>query len=87
MKRQSRPSFDLDRKRQLVRKFKRPVFEWKTKSYIIRVDDMDDWDYRYSSWSIDKKLSDKPDLVIYDGEYNPQGSGGNHNYDFLKDEY
>ena len=80
---------DLDRKRlhPCVRKFRHPVFEWKTKSYIIRVDDMDDWDYRYSSWSIDKKLSDKPDLVIYNGEYHPQGSGGNHNYDFKNGEY
>ena len=48
---------------------------------------MDDWDYRYSSWSIDKHLSDKPDLVIHDGEYHPQGSGRNHNYDFKNGEH
>ena len=70
-----------------VKEFIRPILEWKTKSYIIRIDVMDDWEYRYSSWSIDKKLSDKPDLVIHNGEYHPQGSGGNHNYNFENGDY
>ena len=75
---------EVDRRRlhPSVRKFKHPVFEWKTKSYIIRVDKIDDWDFRYTSWSIDKQLSDEPDLVLYDGVLHHQGSGGNHNYDF-----
>jgi hypothetical protein len=78
---------DRTRLHPSVRKFKRPIFEWKTKSYIIRVDELDDGDYRYASWSIGKKLSDKPDLVLNDGKRYWQGSGGNHNYDFINGKY
>lgn len=80
---------EVDRRRlhPSVRKFKHPVFEWKTKSYIIRVDEIDDWAYRYTSWCIDKQLNDKPDIVLYNGGLNHQGSGGNHNYDFKNGKY
>ena len=70
-----------------IRKFEYPIFEWKTKSYIIRVDGMNHLGYRYTSWSIDKKVSDKPDLVLVGGEHHYQGSGGNHNYDFKNGDY
>ena len=78
---------DRTRLHPSIRKFKRPIFEWKTKSYIIRVDEIDDWDYRYTSWSIDKQLSDRPDIVLYNGGLHHQGSGGNHNYDFKNGKY
>ena len=78
---------DRGRLHPSVRKFKRPIFEWKTKSYIIRVDKIDDGDFRYTAWSIDKQLSDKPDIVLYNGGLHHQGSGGNHNYDFKNGKY
>ena len=78
---------DRTRLHPTVNEFNHPVLEWKTKSFIIRIDDMDDWDYRYTSWSIDKQLSDQPDIVLYNGGLHHQGSGGNHNYDFKNGEY
>ena len=77
---------DRNRLHPSVQKFEDPIFEWKTKSYIIRVDDTD-LGVRYTSWSINKKVSDKPDLVLYGGERHWQGSGGNHNYDFKNGDY
>lgn len=82
-------SFAAERKRlhPSLHQFIYPILEWKTKNYTIRIDEVQDHDYRYTSWSIDKKLSDEPDLVLYDGELHHQGSGGNHNYDFKNDDY
>jgi hypothetical protein len=43
--------------------------------------------YRYASWSIKQKMSEKPDLVITNGKWIPDGSGGNSYFDFKKGDY
>ena len=57
-------------------------------SFIVRVDLLENRNYRYASWSKKSDLSDKPDLVINDGEIvYPDGSGGNHHFSFKNGEY
>ncbi|MDH5180919.1 MAG: hypothetical protein OEZ39_02575 [Gammaproteobacteria bacterium] len=66
--------------------FTRPVLDWQTKKFRVRVDDMGP-DYRYASWSLKKNPTDKPDLVLHKGKYVRDGSGGNHHYDFRSGKY
>lgn len=70
-----------------INTFEEPVLDWQTANYHIRVDDMGDNHYRYSAWSIDKKPSDKPDLVLYNGDIKFEGTGGNHHYEFKNGRY
>ena len=70
-----------------IRDFKQPVCLIETTKYRIRIDDMGDWNYRYSAWPLQSKMSDKPELIIEKGEYIPDGSGGNHKYEFKNGEY
>ena len=67
--------------------FLEPVLEWKTKSYHIRIDKLDEWKYRYAVWPINKPSNEKPDLLLNNGELTFDGSCGNHQYDFKNGVY
>ena len=51
-----------------INTFEKPVLDWKTANYHIRVDDLGDHNFRYAVWGIDKKPSDKPDMVLLNGD-------------------
>ena len=70
-----------------IQKFEKPVEVIKTKSYLIRIDDIGNGKYRYSSWKFGSKMSSKPDLIILNGQYVPDGSGGNHSFEFINGAY
>jgi len=70
-----------------IRKFKDPIHILETSKYRIRIDDLGNGNYRYSSWSVKSKMSDKPDLILSDGKFIPEGSGGNHKYEFKNADY
>jgi len=70
-----------------IRNFESPIHIIETSKYRIRIDDLGNENYRYSSWSIKSKIGDKPDLVIDKGEYVPEGSGGNHTFRFKNKGY
>lgn len=79
-----------DDKKQLyntVKKYDRPTYLLDTKTHRIRIDDLGHNNYRYSSWRLQSKMSEKPDLVIEDGEVFYEGTGGNHHYEFRNDGY
>lgn len=67
--------------------FERPVCFLKTQKFKIRIDDMGNGNYRYASWPLQSKQSDKPDLIIENGEFIHEGTGGNHRYKFKNDGY
>lgn len=67
--------------------FKEPILEWKTKKFHIRIDDLGDDNYRYTSWGINRQTNEKPDLVLFKGEMVFEGSGGNHHYSFTNGQY
>jgi len=61
-----------------LKTFQSPTYKIITKNYLIRIDKLSDYKYRYASWKIGEKESSKPDLIINNGELEFQGSGGNH---------
>ncbi len=70
-----------------LQQFLEPVLEWKTKDFRIRIDRLTDDKYRYAVWPAQKAPSEKPDLVLNNGEVVFEGSGGNHHYDFVSGAY
>lgn len=67
--------------------FKEPLYVLETSKFRIRIDDLGNENYRYASWSIKKSMSEKPDLIITNGKWTPDGSGGNSKFDFKKGAY
>jgi len=67
-----------------ISKFKEPVAIIETSKFRIRIDDLGNDKYRYASWSIKNKMTDKPDLIIENGVFVADGTGGNHYYEFKK---
>ena len=70
-----------------IAKFKNPEYVLETSKFRIRIDDMGNDTYRYASWSAKQKMSEKPDLIINNGKWFADGSGGNHNFKFKKGNY
>lgn len=70
-----------------IRNFKEPILIMETVNYKIRIDDLNDIDYdnnfRFALWLVYKDMSEKPDLVLYDGRTERQvwGDYGNLVYD------
>lgn len=67
--------------------FKAPVYVLETSKFRVRIDDLGNDNYRYASWSIKKPMSQKPDLIITNGKWISDGSGGNSHYEFKKEAY
>jgi hypothetical protein len=80
---------DIDRSQlnESLKQFKEPVLILETIKYRIRIDDMGEGFYRYASWKLESKMNEKPDIIIFKGEYKPDGSGGNHSFIFHNGEY
>ena len=70
-----------------LKDFKKPMHTIETEKFIVRVDLLEDQKYRYASWAKDSDISNKPDLVINNGIWTPDGSGGNHHFTFTNSEY
>lgn len=70
-----------------LKNYIKPILAWRTAKFHIRIDDIGDSNYRYASWGIDKKTTDKPDLVLFKGKRVFEGSGGNHYYLFTNGKY
>jgi hypothetical protein len=70
-----------------IKVFKDPVLVFETTKFRVRIDDLGDRNYRYASWPLKSKMSDKPDLILKKGEWIPEGSGGNHRFDFKSGDY
>lgn len=46
-----------------------PVYVLETPKFRIRIDDLGQNHYRFASWPIKKKMSDKPEVVIDNGQW------------------
>lgn len=64
--------------------FKNPIYKFKTKHYLIRIDELENGKYRYASWKNNQNESAKPDIILTDGNLEFSGSGGNHTITFKK---
>ena len=67
--------------------YKTPIYKFKTKNYLIRIDEVNDNVYRYASWKVNQTDTAIPDLILTNGEMNFEGSGGNHVIAFTNGEY
>lgn len=70
-----------------LKTFQSPIYKIKTNKYLIRIDELTDYKYRYASWKIDEKETSKPDIVLNNGQWEHQGSGGNHVITFVNGIY
>ena len=70
-----------------LRSFKEPKFSFTTKSFQVRIDQLNNGQYRYASWKINQPQSTKPDLILNQGSVKFDGSGGNHYYIFNSGSY
>jgi hypothetical protein len=68
-------------------KFDQPILQWKTAKFRVRLDQLENGKVRYAVWPKDKSTAEKPDLVLSNGEYIADGSGGNHLYRFSNGQY
>lgn len=62
--------------------FKNPEYVLDTSKFRIHIDQLSNRKYRYASWPISKPMSEKPDLILTNGEVFMDGSGGNHHFEF-----
>jgi len=70
-----------------LREFKSPELKAKTKKFIFRIDNLENNEIRYASWSINKSMDSKPEIILRNGKYVQDGTGGNHKYVFKNKEY
>jgi hypothetical protein len=70
-----------------LKEFKKPTYRIETKHYFIRIDELPDYKYRYSSWKIGEKETLKPDIILFNGYLEFLGSGGNHVFTFSNQNY
>lgn len=70
-----------------LRDYKQPVLAFQTDKYKVRIDDMGNNSFRYASWPVNVKTIDQPDMIIPDGKFIRDGSGGNHYFQFENGEY
>lgn len=66
-----------------IRNFDEPILCWNTEWKRIRVDVIGDT-YRYTSWDKSQSTYEEPNEIIFEGHWFPDGSGGNHHYEFIK---
>lgn len=70
-----------------LKDYQKMIGIYKTKKFIIRIDEIDSDNFRYSSWKVGSSLKSKPELVINNCKIRYDGSGGNHSYVCLNNDY
>ncbi|MFN5317746.1 MAG: hypothetical protein ACK5CY_02780 [Bacteroidia bacterium] len=70
-----------------LKTFENPTYKIKTKTSLIRIDELKDNKYRYASWKICEDESSKPDIIIDNGELEFEGSGGNNVITFINNNF
>tara|TARA_R110000868_G_scaffold284033_1_gene544528 strand:- start:4879 stop:5730 length:852 start_codon:yes stop_codon:yes gene_type:complete len=70
-----------------LKTFVQPTYKFKTKNYLIRIDELINNKYRYASWKIGENESSKPDMILDGGHLEFDGSGGNHVITFVNGNY
>ncbi|MCZ8023858.1 MAG: hypothetical protein O9294_19015, partial [Cytophagales bacterium] len=70
-----------------VKPWKRNIYVCETDKFLIRVDLMQDNDLRYVSWSKPKHIKDKPDIILFNGVQEIQGTMGGVTFTFQNGEY
>jgi len=78
---------DKHRLHSSVQEYVKNILSINTQKWHIRIDKITDLSYRYAAWENNKLLSQKPDVVFYDGERIYEGSAGNGYFLFKSGPY
>lgn len=70
-----------------VARFHRPMAAFTTRSFRVRIDELANERIRYAAWKLPNPTSSEPSLVLENGVFEAQGSGGNHSYRFENQGY
>ena len=65
-----------------VSNYAKPILEWKTNRYHVRVDDVGNGRLRYAAWPVNSSTAVKPDIVLSNGRLEVDSAGRNHRYVF-----
>ena len=58
-----------------LREYSRPVLEWETDTYRVRIDHIHESEYRYAAWKADVSHTTIPDIVLYAGSMKQEAMG------------
>ena len=58
-----------------LREYSRPILEWETDTYRVRIDHIHETEYRYAAWKSDASHDAVPDMVLYAGSMKQEGIG------------
>lgn len=72
---------------QSLRNFVKPVLEWETSKFRIRVDAIENDQFRYAAWPVSRSTREKPGIILSGGRMESEGSGGNHVYIFSNGDF
>ncbi|KGO05394.1 hypothetical protein [Dokdonia donghaensis] len=81
---------ELEVKEQILKlnsEVKNNIIHCENKKFTIKVDNLKNGDLRYISWNKPKSTSDEPNLILYDGKVERQGTGGGFHYIFKSGEW
>lgn len=67
--------------------FAKPICVLETSKFRIRIDDLGNENYRYASWSKNKSMMEKPDLVLKNGELEISSTIRDQIYSFKNGNY
>lgn len=70
-----------------LREFASPALSFRTKKFLIRIDKLANGKYRYAAWPAGKSTSEKPDLILENGDLRIEGTARNFYYDFHNGNY
>ncbi|WP_017733013.1 hypothetical protein [Nafulsella turpanensis] len=70
-----------------INQWKENILVCKTGKFLIRIDRLENNSLRYVAWSINKGISEKPDLVLFNGKRIFHGTSGGVSYSFTNSEW
>lgn len=65
-----------------LKEFKTPILSFETENYRIRIDKLDNNEYRYASWIKSASKNSKPNLILFNGEEFYDGKLGDKHFIF-----
>lgn len=63
------------------------IIHCENEMFIIKIDDLKNGDLRYTSWDKPKSILDEPNLILYKGKVERQGTSGGYHYIFKSGEW
>jgi len=78
---------EKDEQNELNAEVKSNIIHCENEKFIIKVDNLKNGDIRYISWDKPKSISDQPNMVLYNGKVEQQGTGGGYHYVFKSGEW